>query len=1385
MIKKWSKYVISFIFAFFISLTVTHAKELTLSELADKVLEIEPNATSVFVIGQHVFTSEHLLTTQDTMLAARTITASSNSAGREIYDEMTISYFEGTYDDDWNVVGFEFYQNLVGKTPAKDSYNICYVDYTYICDGSEVVTPTKYKVTFVNEYGTSPTAQSIEAGGKAVEPSIVDVEGYDFIGWYLGEDKYNFETAISGDITLTARYKKQAQLTTNVGDTTVGTVYEFEVTTIANDYAGVMVVGTSSFSNPEAIEKLEYYEPITNSWYELTSDFGPASGFPLGNVTSRFRVTWKTPGEYTFTMKIVEVADKSNVLAQVEKTVNITTSKHTVTWLDEDGTVLETDTNVEYGTKPTFDGKTPSKESTDEYTYEFAGWDKEVSNVTEDVTYKATYTATKNKYKVTFVNYDDTELYSVDVEYGSMPTYVGDTPVREKDDKNTYTFIGWSPELAKVTGVATYKAEYTTATNVYTVTWKNHDGSVLKTDTVEYGKTPEYTGETPTKESDNTYRYIFDKWNKEIVAVTKDAEYTATFKEEYIEYRVIFQDEDGTEISNKTYHYGDTVEKPVNPSKASTDEYTYEFAGWDKEVSNVTEDVTYKATYTATKNKYKVTFVNYDDTELYSVDVEYGSMPTYVGDTPVREKDDKNTYTFIGWSPELAKVTGVATYKAEYTTATNVYTVTWKNHDGSVLKTDTVEYGKTPEYTGETPTKESDNTYRYIFDKWNKEIVAVTKDAEYTATFKEEYIEYRVIFQDEDGTEISNKTYHYGDTVEKPVNPSKASTDEYTYEFAGWDKEVSNVTEDVTYKATYTTTKNKYTVTFVNYDGTVLYESEVEYGKVPEYTGTTPTKESDNTYSYTFDKWNKEIVAVTKDVEYTATFKESYIEYTIKFVDDDGTELSSKTYHYGDTVTIPNNPSKDATDKYIYEFAGWDKEVTTVAKNETYKATYNVTELINVDQLVNNAFDTINGYGAIDKFEASLNGNTVTVTVIDPTMNSIEALIGTGIAPAASEFLKTEGIKSVTLTSGEAELVVTKTNLKPTDVYNFLIAITKDSATAADLDGTIINISIAMEDGFETLNSDSFEVVIDVKTPAEITTTVGDAIVGEVHEFEVTTIANDYAGVMVLGTSSFSNPEAIEKLEYYEPSLDTWFELTTDFGPASGFPLGNVTSRFRVTWKTPGEYTFTMNIVDVNDKTKVYAELEKTVTVSESVALVANEGELLAALANPDYAKIELTDDITITSSVVISRSVVIDGKGHSIAKEGTPTYVSGGNNYIFKVYGITTADVKLENIKLTNAMAAIMVGDYAHVSLDNVDLDGNVWGGIEVKDTSTTSLYVNVENLAYSEEAYGKPIAWVDAPEIANASISFVLENTDWSATTALVKNQTHYYLDAANAVE
>ena len=64
----------------------------------------------------------------------------------------------------------------------------------------------------------------------------------------------------------------------------------------------------------------------------------------------------------------------------------------------------------------------------------------------------------------------------------------------------------------------------------YTVTWKNHDGSVLETDTgVVHGTTPTYNGATPQKPEDENFTYTFDGWSPAPQAVTGDAEYTAQF----------------------------------------------------------------------------------------------------------------------------------------------------------------------------------------------------------------------------------------------------------------------------------------------------------------------------------------------------------------------------------------------------------------------------------------------------------------------------------------------------------------------------------------------------------------------------------------------------------------------------------------------------------------------------------------------------------------------------------------------------------------------------------------------------------------------------------------------------------------------------------------
>ncbi len=58
---------------------------------------------------------------------------------------------------------------------------------------------------------------------------------------------------------------------------------------------------------------------------------------------------------------------------------------------------------------------------------------------------------------------------------------------------------------------------------------------------------------------------------------------------------------DGSEvIETQIVQSGDTPTVPANPTKETDSQYTYTFAGWDKEITAVTGDVTYTATYTAT-----------------------------------------------------------------------------------------------------------------------------------------------------------------------------------------------------------------------------------------------------------------------------------------------------------------------------------------------------------------------------------------------------------------------------------------------------------------------------------------------------------------------------------------------------------------------------------------------------------------------------------------------------------------------------------------------------------------------------------------------------------------------------------------------------------------
>lgn len=272
-------------------------------------------------------------------------------------------------------------------------------------------------------------------------------------------------------------------------------------------------------------------------------------------------------------------------------------------WQNWEGTVLEVDEEVPFGTVASYDGPTPTKPSDAQYDYQFAGWtpDPNTNPVTDNSWYTATFTPVLRNYPVQFYNWDGTLLQSLSVPYGTTPVYTGATPTKAGDAQYSYSFAGWNTTVSPVTGEATYTATFTQSTNSYNVNWVNWDGTHLATTNVEYGSDPT-PPVVPTRPSTPEYSYTFDSWTPALSPVTGDTTYKAVYKETKNTYTVTWEDGSGNIIKTDTYEYGAvpsyTGETPTKPDDTL---YTYTFAGWSPEISAVTGDATYIAVFTSEK----------------------------------------------------------------------------------------------------------------------------------------------------------------------------------------------------------------------------------------------------------------------------------------------------------------------------------------------------------------------------------------------------------------------------------------------------------------------------------------------------------------------------------------------------------------------------------------------------------------------------------------------------------------------------------------------------------------------------------------------------------------------------------------------------------------
>lgn len=200
----------------------------------------------------------------------------------------------------------------------------------------------------------------------------------------------------------------------------------------------------------------------------------------------------------------------------------------------------------------------------------------------------------------------------------------------------------------------------------------------------------------------------------------------------------------------------------------------------------------------------------------------------------------------------------------------------------------------------------------------------------------------------------SCKFYNYDDTFLYSCNvapthdavyngpmPERADTLHSRYLFKGWDNNLENITENKVFHALFQEKKKDYLVTFVNYDGTLLYENYFEAGDVPHYGGEEPTKVVNDSYTYSFKGWDKTIVPVYENTVYTAVFDKAEIFLNTTFLNYDNSVLYRGRVPYnGVAYYNARTPSRPSTSVIKYKFKGWDKSLYGIVEDTVFIAQY-------------------------------------------------------------------------------------------------------------------------------------------------------------------------------------------------------------------------------------------------------------------------------------------------------------------------------------------------------------------------------------------------------------------------------------------------------------
>ena len=621
---------------------------------------------------------------------------------------------------------------------------------------------------------------------------------------------------------------------------------------------------------------------------------------------------------------------------------------YTVTFKDWNGTVLKTQ-QVQYGGAAT----APANPTRTGYT--FTGWDKAFTNVTANLVVTAQYSI--NTYTVTFKDWNGTVLKTQQVQYGGAATAPAN-PTR-----TGYTFTGWDKAFTNVTANLVVTAQYVQNEPVSTPVPSDVPQIVVESKTTSAGSTvavnisiannPGFVtmGIQVAYDSNLTLLSVSDTglvpgqmFSTEIenpqplywANPTATADCTVNGKIATLTFKVADNAEEGEYHIRVSYDYdnydiynqsGEAVQfATVNGTLTVTD-VVYGDVNGDGRVNNLDGMVLMR--HLAKWPSYPASMISPGadvnaDGRINNLDgmilmrhlakwPAYATLPYSSQKGIVAVRPDNTTFEneptivvgnaeaapgetvripielannpgvvvmgiMVGYDENLTLLgfedTGLLPGQLHSTVIENPQPLFWGNTtSGNCTENGVIIYlefkvadDAAPGTYSITVTYDYENYDIYNYDGEPIEF-AIQNGAVTVAAAQPEM--HTVTFKDWDGTVLKTQEVQHGGDAEAPADPTRVG-----YTFTGWDKAFTNITADLVVTAQYEI--NTYTVTFKDWNGTVLKTQEVQYGGDAEAPAD-PTR-----VGYTFTGWDKAFTNITADLVVTAQYE------TLGDVDGDG-----------------------------------------------------------------------------------------------------------------------------------------------------------------------------------------------------------------------------------------------------------------------------------------------------------------------------------------------------------------------------------------------------------------------------------------------------------------------------------------------------------------